>query len=246
MHRVRASIRLELQTTPVSRALLYPRAARSTHAACAPRAPTQINLLRRPPFGYEEPSVSPRRSCSALNLNSGLPSAPKVKSWLWSWPVHPCLTPMAPSGWNTCEKLVAPSARPQSRMAAATENRHGASRSEHRAPRYEACVHPRAMTGFRKRGMVRGQQTLIAGSHTCFSYMRIRTLVSFGNILCPCEVFEQSRRLAVLCKELDTRSDEIHGTAAMCTRTRSGALAGHGILRPCLRFRLRTPSCRIP
>ena len=88
--------------------------------------------------------------------------------------------------------------------------------------------------------MVRGQQSLITGSHTRFSQMRIRTLVGFGNILCPRQVLEQSRRLAVLCKKLDTESDENYDTAAMRIGTKSGALVGHGGLRPCLRFRRQT------
>ena len=162
------------------------RHAAGNHCSLSAHAPNQINLLRRPPFGYEEPSVSPRRSCSALNLYSGFPSAPNVKSWLWSWPVHPCLTPMEPSGWNTCEKLVAPSAMPQSRMAAAT------------AQGERALRNVRAL----RQGTV---EALRAGT---WHRIQARTLFSPFFVLGPGRILEEVTRLAILGKVLRTRKHE--------------------------------------
>ena len=75
-----------------------------------------------PPDGYDEPSVSPLRSSLPENLNSGLPSSPKAKKVLCTWPVIPMRTPPVPSGWNQWVKTEAPRSPAHSMIAFATES----------------------------------------------------------------------------------------------------------------------------
>ena len=100
--------------------------------------------------------------------------------------MQPCLTPMEPSGWNTCEKLVARSAKPQSRMAAATAQGEGALRNV-RALRQVTLEAPRAGTWHR---------------------IQARTLVSSFFVLDPGRILEEVTRLAILGKVLRTRIHE--------------------------------------
>jgi hypothetical protein len=93
---------------------------------------------------------------------------------------------MEPSGWNTCEKLVAPSAMPQSRMDAATAQGKGALRNV-RALRQGTVEAPRVGTRHR---------------------IQDCTLFSPFFVLGPGRILEEVTRLAILGKVLRTRKHE--------------------------------------